>query len=102
MDIHMPVMDGLAATRAIRAMEAERGLARTPIVALTAAVADEDRAQCLEAGVDEVMAKPVKAETLHEALGRLVRGRGAGATTQGRAQDESSDGEKQGDAEDAA
>jgi PAS domain S-box-containing protein len=66
MDMSMPIMDGLDATRAIRAIEAEEGRgARCPIVALTANAFDEDRATCMEAGCDEFLTKPVaKAELL--------------------------------------
>ncbi len=72
MDIHMPVMDGLTATRKIRG--SSEAWSRTPIVALTAAVAQEDRAACLEAGVDGMLAKPVRAGELIEMLDRFVWG----------------------------
>ncbi|MEO1015291.1 MAG: response regulator [Pseudomonadota bacterium] len=72
MDIHMPVMDGLTATKRIR--EAPDEWSGTPIVALTAAVAQEDRAACLEAGVDGLLAKPVRAGELIEMLDRFVWG----------------------------
>ncbi|WP_066334538.1 CHASE domain-containing protein [Azohydromonas lata] len=58
MDMHMPVMDGLEATVRIRALEAERGLPRTPIVALTASALAEDRHRCKAAGMDDVLVKP--------------------------------------------
>ena len=58
MDLQMPVMDGLTATRAIRAMPHGQGI---PIVALTARVLDLDRAACTDAGIDDVIAKPVVA-----------------------------------------
>lgn len=67
MDIQMPVMDGLAATRAIRASGA--AFARVPVVAVTAAASPEDRAGCFAAGVDDVIAKPVRLD----ALSSLVR-----------------------------
>jgi CheY-like chemotaxis protein len=54
MDLHMPVLDGLSATRQLR----EGGHAM-PVVAVTAAAFDEDRRQCLEAGFDGFLAKPL-------------------------------------------
>ena len=68
MDVHMPGSDGITATRNIRAIEAERGLARTPIVALTANALDEDRDACLAAGMDGFLTKPLDREQLATAL----------------------------------
>jgi len=68
MDLHMPGMDGLEATRHIRALEAEQDSARTPIIALTANVAAEDRDACLAAGMDGVVVKPLDRERLAAAL----------------------------------
>ena len=62
MDMHMPEMDGLEATRQIRQMlPAER---QPHIVAMTAAVLEDDRRQCAEAGMDSYMSKPVRVEEL--------------------------------------
>jgi CheY-like chemotaxis protein len=58
MDLQMPEMDGLAATRAIRTLESG-GPVRTPIVALTAHVGREDRDECLAAGMDGFLTKPI-------------------------------------------
>ena len=70
MDMQMPDMDGLAATRAIRARERPGG-SRLPVVALTAAAAREDRERCLEAGMDGFLAKPVRPEELRALLASL-------------------------------
>lgn len=61
MDVQMPRMSGLDATRAIRALP---GRERTPIVALTANVFDEDRQSCLAAGMNDFVAKPIVPERL--------------------------------------
>lgn len=75
MDVHMPEMDGLTATRAIRTAEAARGLARAiPIVAMTASVLDGDREACLQSGMNGYVAKPVVAEKLFAELGRCLPG----------------------------
>ena len=64
MDIQMPVLDGLEATRRIRALEASRGLRRMPIVAMTAYAMQGDRERCLEAGMDRYITKPINAPEL--------------------------------------
>jgi PAS domain S-box-containing protein len=68
MDLHMPGMDGLEATRRIRALEAEHDSARTPIIALTANASLEDRDACLAAGMDGFVIKPLDRERLAAAL----------------------------------
>jgi len=68
MDVHMPGMDGIEATRRIRALEAETNSARTPIVALTAATSTEDRDACLAAGMDGFLVKPLDRERLGTVL----------------------------------
>ncbi len=64
MDVQMPRMDGLAATRALRALEAESGAARTPIIMLSANALTAHREQTLEAGADLHVAKPITAANL--------------------------------------
>ncbi len=68
MDMQMPVMDGLTATRAIRAAEAAAGRPRTPIIALTANAMSHQIQQCAAAGMDGHVAKPIEAARLFEAL----------------------------------
>lgn len=69
MDVQMPGMDGLEATRLIRQHEASTGR-RIPIVAMTAHAIAGYKEQCLESGMDDYVAKPVKARELLEAVTR--------------------------------
>ncbi len=66
MDWHMPEMDGLETTRRIR--EAEADGHRTPIIAVTASAMSGDRERCLDAGMDDYLAKPISIETLSASL----------------------------------
>jgi len=68
MDCHMPVLDGLAASIAIRQQEQRSGRSRLPIVALTAADGEADRAACMAAGMDLVIGKPFTRDQLSSAL----------------------------------
>jgi len=72
MDVQMPEMDGLEATRIIRQRERETG-AHIPIVALTAHALQGDRERCLAAGMDAHVPKPIRAQQLLEAIESLVR-----------------------------
>jgi len=71
MDMRMPVMDGLAATREIRKLDRPDAKS-TPIIALTANAFEEDVRACLKAGMDAHLSKPVDIEKLKELLGRLL------------------------------
>jgi len=75
MDLQMPVMDGLEATRAIRQWEAKAGVKPTPILALTAHAAGEGVGRTLEAGCDEHLTKPIKRATLLAAISRHIGGK---------------------------
>ncbi len=79
MDLQMPVMDGMAATAAIRAMERVTG-SRVPIVALTAHAMKGDQERCLGAGMDAYLSKPLKAKELWEVLDRVAPRRAAAIT----------------------
>jgi signal transduction histidine kinase/CheY-like chemotaxis protein len=68
MDIHMPVMDGIEAARAIRALEAQEGRARTPIVAVTANALAHQVEDYLSAGMEGHVAKPVEVSKLYDAI----------------------------------
>ena len=66
MDVQMPVLDGLAATREIRALDGE--IARVTIVAMTASAMGGDRERCLKAGMDDFLAKPMRLQDLREKI----------------------------------
>jgi signal transduction histidine kinase/ligand-binding sensor domain-containing protein/CheY-like chemotaxis protein len=76
MDVHMPELDGIEATRRIRA--AERGLARrVPIVAITAGALEDERKACFDAGMDVFLTKPLRPAALAEVLARIALARRA-------------------------
>lgn len=70
MDCHMPVMDGLQATRMIRLQEDKQ---RIPILALTADVMIDSKAECLEAGMDDFMSKPIRMDELRRVITRFIK-----------------------------
>lgn len=73
MDVMMPVLDGLEATRQLRAREQAPAGERLPVVALTANAMAEDRGRCLAAGMDDYLDKPVRREMLALMLDRWLR-----------------------------
>lgn len=72
-DMQMPVMDGLAATRELRRREAAAGAPRRPVIMLTANTMPEDVAAALAAGVDRHVAKPVTGQHLNQAIVQTLR-----------------------------
>ena len=71
MDIRMPVMDGLEATKAIRELEREDAK-KIPIIAMTANAFEEDRKACLDAGMDEHIGKPIDIPLLKSAIIKML------------------------------
>ena len=75
MDVHMPEMDGLEATQRIRAQEKSgRRRGHVPIVALTASTLEDDRQICVDAGMDDFLAKPLNLDALRAVLRRFSPG----------------------------
>lgn len=72
MDCHMPLMDGMAATQAIRDFEAATQREHTPIVAVTASVMPCERQRCIEIGMDGVLPKPFMLGDLGDVLDRWI------------------------------
>lgn len=81
MDVQMPVMDGIEATKRIRRWEADTGSARLPIVALTASAYDDDRQRCLQAGMDDFLTKPVHIGELEAMLQKWLGSRPVSPTS---------------------
>jgi two-component system, sensor histidine kinase and response regulator len=69
MDIKMPVLDGLEATRRLREME---GFSDVPILALTANAGEEERERCMAAGFNDHLPKPIETKELFEALNKYL------------------------------
>ncbi|OLQ86283.1 hybrid sensor histidine kinase/response regulator [Vibrio panuliri] len=72
MDCMMPVKDGFEATREIRRLEQKQGLGKTPIIALTASVIDDDIQRCFDSGMDAYLAKPVRKKNLIDKIESIV------------------------------
>ncbi len=81
MDVQMPVMDGVAATQLLRQREAQGQLAHLPIIALTAGAFAEDRQQCLAAGMDDFLTKPIALDDLKPILAKWLRSVNAAQAT---------------------
>jgi PAS domain S-box-containing protein len=80
MDVQMPVMDGFAATRAIREIEAREGRPATPIIALTANAMSHHIEACLTAGMTRLLPKPIDVRRLVETLAEVAEGLPAAQT----------------------
>jgi CheY-like chemotaxis protein len=72
-DIRMPLLDGVELTQAYRSTE--KPGSRLPITALSANAAEDVKAECLDAGMDDFLGKPVNPKALSEMVGRYVGGR---------------------------
>jgi len=72
MDMEMPEMDGVTTTREIRRREAGQGKAALPIIAMTANALAEDRARCLEAGMDGYISKPIRFAAMVDEFRRVL------------------------------
>jgi CheY-like chemotaxis protein len=70
MDMQMPEMDGVVAARTIRALDTDA--AHIPIIAMTANARLEDRAQCLDAGMNDYLSKPINFQALADTIGRFA------------------------------
>ncbi|MCA8941602.1 MAG: response regulator [Planctomycetes bacterium] len=81
MDFQMPVLDGLAATQEIRRLETSNGR-HVPVVALTANAASEVRSECIDAGMDDFLAKPIRKELLGDAIAKWCAPAAAGSESE--------------------
>ncbi len=73
MDMSMPEMDGLEATRKIREIEKTKGLSQTPVIALTANAMKGDKDRCISAGMNDYLSKPIRKENLLKILKKWSR-----------------------------
>lgn len=72
MDVQMPELDGVEVTRQLRDLEQVAGLKRTPIIALTASALQQEQEQCLAAGMDAFLTKPIDTEQLRQTLAHFL------------------------------
>lgn len=72
MDVQMPGMNGLETVRQIRTLEQQRGCRRVPILALTAHARSEDLENCLKAGMDDCISKPITIDNLFAQIGKYT------------------------------
>lgn len=72
MDLHLPTLDGYAATEKIRQWERDNVQPRRPIIALTANAFDDDRQHCMQADMDDFLSKPIEFEVLKSVLGKWL------------------------------
>ena len=89
LDIHMPEVDGFQVVRVLREREQTAG-GHLPVIALTARSREEDRRQCLAAGMDDYLSKPIRAADLFAAIDRVVHAGGASPTAPPNAGDHAS------------
>jgi CheY-like chemotaxis protein len=75
MDLQLPNMNGLEATRIIRRLEREKGREHVPIIAVTAWCRPEDRSNCMEAGMDDYVSKPIHKNELYAMVGKYLTSR---------------------------
>ncbi len=74
MDIQMPEMDGLEATRRLRRNETENNLPATPVIGMTGNATDDDRMFCLKAGMNDFISKPFRLKELEEKIKKVHTG----------------------------
>lgn len=91
MDGEMPEMNGIEAAIAIRAIEKDKDLSRTPIIALTAHSTQEDKVLFLNSGMDEFLTKPLSPETLSKTVQKVIRERSSNLISGGKADAKSED-----------